>query len=298
MRDNWKKFAEIVLEPWTLVFLLATLGLLIGTFFTNDPKTLGFLTVVITITSTVVGGLISKHHHEKTEGRVLKAKGESSIRGLKLLLSNVASLDSRIEQIRERILAKPEKELMITTLEEISGRCNVIEEEALSSIENWTDIIPEANVKTQIGVISDLTRQINDLGQNRTALQEQLDKVTGASSADRDKIKLLEQDIAGQAAKVEKLTAELRQKEIKLNQSVLAGITPPGGLLYNNVVASNHQARVQALLAQRQMMRRNALRVVNPASTPAPSPSSSVPPIAVTNPQQSPPSINPTGSGN
>ena len=65
------------------------------------------------------------------------ARGKSAVRGLKL----IASLENRVEEFgssnTEEIRDHPE--VVFRNYEEIVGICNILEEEAVNSIENWTD---------------------------------------------------------------------------------------------------------------------------------------------------------------
>ena len=69
--------------------------------------------------------------------------------------------------------------------EESIAICSLLQEETVSSIENSTDIVPEADIKTQIGVISDLKTSIDDKEGELTHLKATLAEAQGKSEQER-----------------------------------------------------------------------------------------------------------------
>jgi DNA repair exonuclease SbcCD ATPase subunit len=95
-------------------------------------------------------------------------------------------------------------ETVTTYLEEVIGRCVLLEEGILSSIESWTDIIPEADVKTQIGVISELTSKVETLEQElSTSLEtkgkseEEIEKLKADRSQKEKELSELRRELSG-----------------------------------------------------------------------------------------------------
>jgi SMC interacting uncharacterized protein involved in chromosome segregation len=56
----------------------------------------------------------------------------------------------------------------------------LLQKETISSIESWTDIVPEADINTQIGVISDLNNLLSDK-------EEQLKRIIKQQKEDKGK---------------------------------------------------------------------------------------------------------------
>jgi len=236
LQNKWSAFFSAIFEPWTLACTFFTIALIGATLFVSDPKIASLLSVFASLFASVVGGLLTKHYHERTEGRILKAKGESSIRGLKLLLSNVCALDQRVQVMKARISETNQGDLPLTYLEEVVERCKTLEEESLSAIENWTDIIPEADAQTQIGVITSLRNQIEQSIIERTQLEEKLKSFDGKVAGEQKQIQELRDGISQQASQIAELNAQLRKKEITL---ALRGLPNPKSDMTGSGISSD-----------------------------------------------------------
>jgi len=171
--ERWVSFLTTILDPWTLILLLSAAALVYGSFVETDKKFGAILTVAATICSGVVGGLIASKWGEHTERQVLVARGRSAIRNLRLLLSSVGTTEKRVETYVRR-LTEPgcNNDLVKTYLEEVLERCTILHDEAISAVENWTDIIPD--ITTQIGKIGELQSKISADTVEISALRDEL----------------------------------------------------------------------------------------------------------------------------
>src|SRR5206468_9896682 len=113
---------------------------------------------------------------ERIEAELLEVRARSAIRTLKLLLGSLVALERRVTVYFEKVSTSDcQQDLIQNYLEEILDKCNTLHEETINAIENWTDIIPEANVSTQIGKIGALQGQIADLATDAEQLRNELD---------------------------------------------------------------------------------------------------------------------------
>ena len=155
LKKRWKMFLNIIFDPFTL---LLTISVSILLYFSNEQAS-PLIMVLITIASAILGGRLNKLWSDIIEGKVITARGKAAVRNLKLLLVHISVLKQKVIKFQDSV----EQDLFITrTYEEIESFCSVLEEEAVNSIENWTDILPEADIKTQIGIISDLNQSLKD----------------------------------------------------------------------------------------------------------------------------------------
>ena len=214
--DKWRKFGNLIFAPWSLILLIGTILLGIGLARQTDPTVIAVLTVVVTLTAGLCGGVLAYRWNELNEEKVIVARGRSAIRGLKLLLVNLASLDKRVceylnrnnaEEQREKLTA----EIIRTYLEEVIGRCKVLEEEVLSSIENWTEVLPEADIKTQIGIITELNAQVSQLAQDIKKLEADKEQIEDQSQEEAVELR---KEIKEKERQLEKTKRELREKNI------------------------------------------------------------------------------------
>lgn len=204
--------------------------------------------------SAILGGRITKHWVDITEGGVVIARGKSAVRSLKLLLRNTAALEARIREFRlndEAIEKYPE--VTRRNFEEIIGTCNLLQEETVNSIENWTDIIPEADITTQIGVISDLKITLNDKEEDLLQLNTNLEQAKGESEQERNDLK---EKIHKKELQINGLEREIYTKKIGLqNLGLLANGTSATGRLqdialrrgFTNVSGGTHSAYAEHL---------------------------------------------------
>ncbi len=203
LRDRWKAFLTMVLDPLSIGLLVSTIFLSIVLVLQTDRVIIATLTFLVAVFSGVLGGVLGKKWDDLTGERIIIARGKSAIRSLKLLLGSAVALERRVRQYLGQCAKEKGQALETTTtyLEEVIGRCVLLEEGVLSSIESWTDIIPEADVKTQIGLISELTSKVDNLVQELGALSAELQETRGKSEKE-----------------IEKLKADKRQKEKELSE--------------------------------------------------------------------------------
>lgn len=206
---GWLNFLKRILDPWVALSLGGSILLI---YLSTNPKyssASAVLSIFATIASSIAGGLISHSMHTATEHRVVAARGESSIRGLKLLLLNLNALSDRIYEIIKLCSNRNDFDVLNAYLSEIINRCKILEEEAISSIENWTDIIPEANVRSQIGAISSLHKKLEGKMSELELLKN------SHRESDQDKLKL-ENEVKKRIAEIANLKRELSEKEIQM----------------------------------------------------------------------------------
>ncbi len=146
----WGDFLKAIVDPWIFINIALYIYLTIEIKKTDNQNIITLLIILISIFSAIIGSILSKKILIINGEDALRARGKVSIRSLKLILGNLYSFSKSLETKRS---SKDIKEIYIS---DIIERITILQEEALSSIENWTDIIPEADVKTQIGIITSL----------------------------------------------------------------------------------------------------------------------------------------------
>lgn len=237
LRKEWEGFARIVFNPWVIVLLLSAIifDVVLVSYTSTlskagasiDISVVTVLTFIASLTSGILGGLIGKRWDDFVGERVIVTRGKSAVRSLKLLLRNVVALERRVKEYLCRHIDEKEREnqtpeVIKTYLEEVIARCHVLEEEAISSIENWTDIVPGADIKTQIGVISELTSEIEQLALQRRDLTAELEETKGISDAETKKLR-------GEIRKKEKELFEAK-KEFNQKRIGFTGVTFPSSI--------------------------------------------------------------------
>ena len=190
LKDKWKAFFALTFDPWNLLLCIAVGSLFYLSIGENDRLNSSLSYILITITSAILGGRISQQWSSISETGVLVARGKSAVRGLKLLLQNVATLEGRIRSFSinsNEIENNPQ--VVKRNYEEAIAICGLLQEETVSSIENWTDIVPDADIKSQIGEISKLKTQIHDREDELQQLEKEVANIKGKTEKEQETLR-------------------------------------------------------------------------------------------------------------
>lgn len=223
LKERWKAFIKIVLDPVVFVLFPITAFLTWVLVGQTDRLIVVSLTLIISLLSGVLGGVLATKWEALTEKQVVETRGRSAVRSLKLLLGNIVALERRVNGYLKRQTDESQREnqtpeVIKTYLEEVIARCLVLEDEVISSIENWTDIVPGADIKTQIGLIGELTSQIQQLMSNIQDLTSELEVTKGES---REEAKRLRAEIEKKEDQLRETKRELRQRRISITGSIV-----------------------------------------------------------------------------
>lgn len=237
--EEWGSFVKVVVSPWAILLLVTTVGLDLVVVFYADTLlasgagisrvVAGILTSFATLAAGVLGGVLAKRWDDLMGERVLVTKGRSAVRSLKLLLRNIGSLERRVGQYLERHCGENREEdlpqeVISTYLEEVVGRCRVLQEETVNSIEDWIDIVPEADIRTQIGLISERGAEIEQLTRQIRDLMAEMEEVRGESETEAKKLR---SRIREKEEELSEARRELSKARYGLTGSVLSGVTLP-----------------------------------------------------------------------
>lgn len=243
LKNRWLAFFKIIGDPWVIILFIGVILLIISSsFLTISESIKNILVVIISIVSSLLGGIFAKRWSDLNEENILIARGNSAIRNLKLLLLNIGQIEKRVSVYISRLKKENnEYELTKTYLEEIIEKCNILEEEVINSIENWTDIIPEANLKTQIGIVTELKSEIDRLSQQITELNKELN-VTQESGA--QEMTNLVDKLSSKEKELKDFKRKLWEKENELNTSVLSGLTWNTGINIGKIPSLSHTCSI------------------------------------------------------
>ncbi|HIJ51791.1 MAG TPA: hypothetical protein HPP66_01400 [Planctomycetes bacterium] len=229
LKENWKAFLHTILDPWIVILLIATGILLVisvrqGKQQTPPPAVYSaLLNLMLIVSSGILGARLTKQWLEQTESGILVVRGKTAIRNLKLLMHNIAMLGTRVRMFTHNIKdqAKAPKAITTRNYEEIVSKCDSLAEEAVNSIENWTDIIPEANVRTQIGELTELRNQLNQTMIEFARLQKEI-KETKSRSAEQNA--QLKNQLENKESKIRELRSEILSQQTKVGSSLLGTV--------------------------------------------------------------------------
>lgn len=212
LREPWKAFVVGILNPAFLsaVLLAVALGY-IQEIHTPSTTLNATLLLLLGLSSGLAGAVLDRRYTEFTGQRVIVARGKTAIRALSLLVRELQALEDRVADYRQRhnhedYNGEITPEVVKTYLEEVSLKCISLQDQGLSSIENWKDIIPEADVPKQVGIVADLKAQLAEERAERSALVQDLENT---------KTRLAEGEEAKQ--EVQELRKEIARKDRRIS---------------------------------------------------------------------------------
>lgn len=195
LKSNWAILGRIILNPEALFLILTIGGLIALTYFSNlrnSPLILTIIIMVISLLSSLLGGFFMKKWGDLYKTRMLIARGYTTIRNINLLLSHIFSIKKRVSLYICRLNREElNYDLLRSHFEEVAERCNNLFEDAVNTIENWQDVIPEANLKQQIAQVANIQKELNNRLDDLKDLRKLGDKMDKEmSETDRGKLKM------------------------------------------------------------------------------------------------------------
>jgi hypothetical protein len=222
---KWGVFLSITLDPMILALIILVVflsELSVRQTEPRDPVVSTALTFMLSMISSVAGAIWYDKWNTLTNGKVLTARGKMAVRGLKLLIRHLNALQQRARKYLDRYNSDKfrnqlAEEVIRTYLEEIIHNSIVLQEECLSSIENWTDIVPEEDIYTKIGTISDLNQLVE-------AKEIEISSLKEVQVQSDDQKKQLKERIAQREFELN----VLRQGMVQISEGLTSATSPLG----------------------------------------------------------------------
>lgn len=222
IRAQWRKFRELVCEPWTCLLLIASIGL----FAVGQQKGLSggvsaLLQVLLAVVTGVLGARVTNLVSEASGEGIIVARGKVAVRGLKLMLVQTAAFERRLRRFvaaKDHIDSHPE--VTKRNYEEAIEFCRRIQEEAASAMETWGDVVPSADLSSLIGRITEAEEQRDassrELEKAKSELQQAAENTEDAERM-RSRIAFLEMQVKQSDRRVAKLTDRLESRALSGN---------------------------------------------------------------------------------
>jgi|GEM_PF-6506140 len=213
MNARWAALARTILSPVpAILLLLAVVSILVDVLLVGSA-TGAVLVLLAALLSGVFGGSVAKEWGKLSEESATRARGQTTVRSLKLLFTNISLLQRRVaEYMARQQELQLSAEVIRTYLEEVAQRCLVINEEVISSIENWQDVLPEASVRARIGELVSLSEEAQALQSQRDALQRWAGQERDTSAEERERIRRELRAKESDLADTRKRLAQLQQR--------------------------------------------------------------------------------------
>lgn len=266
---KWQKFARTLADPWTLVLWVATIFILAFSFSLPDTTTAfsQFLFVIFPILlafiAAILGGRIAKQLAESAEETRLITRGKSAIRNLKLLFINLANLESRIKpQLARQNNQQSSGSIYNNDIVDLSMM--MIKEEVIHAIEDWIDIIPEANLKTHFEYLTELKLALHFSEKECERIQNELSKTKRQSRKENEALK---QRLQAEEKVITQLRERLLERKHFLDNSILSGLSTSilktGNTIQENTFVEQELASVYVSWNEPEADKEKFLNVVN-----------------------------------
>lgn len=178
LKEKWGVFFGMVLDPWFLIFTLATVTALVVSSLVKNNTTSNLLAVFASITGGIAGGIFQGAFTRASGESTLEKKGQSAVRNLSAIKTQVASLRSwglDFMKTAGKVAQRP--------LEEIDRHLSTIELNVESGYEDWIDILPQLREGKEIAQKFDevLRVQLTELLDQRLKLSQSRDNAERTS---------------------------------------------------------------------------------------------------------------------
>ena len=223
LNERWIIFIKIMLDPWVLV-LGASLVIIIHALQDTEGFNIHlYVILLIALLSSILGAFIIKKWIDIHNEDLVINRGKVSIKNLKLIYFNLLRTEKRIKAcIRKLDKKDPAYDLTVTFFEEVIEKCHILQEECITSVSAWADVITDADAKTMLTQVfklkdrkESLLREVHDL------------KKHFYESDAKDKVydEQFERQLAQKEFDLNEVNNQLTEMENRINNSILSGMT-------------------------------------------------------------------------
>ena len=227
-KKNWRGFLGAIFDPWVLVLFSLTSGMLALSYlfaqsFASNSNELIFpiFSFWIAISAGILGSKIAKGLSDTKQWQDLIARGCTSLRDLKLLFTNLVSLENRIMSCLGQRNG-PTSESLRVYCEEIIEKFTMLKEEVINSIEEWADVIPDAKLKSHIEVFNDLKLALHF---SRIEFENLNQQITATNVHSKKDLQELFSRLKEQKKEIHQLREKVLETKRNLDKTILSGIS-------------------------------------------------------------------------
>lgn len=214
---KWGRYLSVIFSPDVVLSIIGAIifGYWSTTTADTTAKTVG--AVVMAILTGVAGARLAKMIIEDSSTGQIFTRGQSAVRGLGLILTNLGTLEAQLEKARAECNGTEiGKDFMY-----IKSLAVVIQRQAVNSMEEWKDILPEADIRKMIDDLSKKVSDADELRETLESVQAQLDKVQSEAGNTGEQLEKLKK----QKLKLEKELKEKEREALNVLPSSFSGTT-------------------------------------------------------------------------
>ncbi|MCK4635357.1 MAG: hypothetical protein KAT32_00685 [Candidatus Moranbacteria bacterium] len=237
-KEKWKSVWNIIIEPINSIIIISTLFLIAYSVF-NKHQDDAFLSSMLNIIISVLAGIIGSRIKDKIDENKILNKGKGAIRSLELLASDIRDFQGDITGYCENENIKDdENEFYKNSLVEISRKLNGLRKLTINSVEDWGDLIPDANIQDQIKNIINKERKADKLVVERNNLKVEIKELKESSERESEESKRelvkRELELEKKEEKIRGIKEELDNERMKIDPFI-------GSVTLNNLNSESYE---------------------------------------------------------
>ncbi|QNH11189.1 hypothetical protein [Xanthomonas sp. SI] len=262
--EQWRRFRNLIVEPWTLMLLVASIVLFVIGQQQLKSGVNALIQILLAVSSGVLGARVTELIAEARGQNVLTARGTVAVRGLKLMLVQTAAFERRLHKFRNhRKHIESNPDVTERNYEEAIEFCKRIQEEAASAMETWADIVPTADLSSLIGRITEAEEQRDVVRTQLESAQKELARAADDAqdaAALRERVGLLEQQEKTYEERLRSLNRRLASRTAPPSQSsryLETALERAKEMRKKQMEKENHEAAKRAFEMAREQQRRS-----------------------------------------
>jgi hypothetical protein len=230
LKKQWQRLLLVLFDPWVLILVSLTFGLMV--FAIGQREILAepansVLLLFTALSSVILGSRFTDRWKRPVEQALLIKKGETAIRNLKLLFSNLTNLENATKKHLSELNGSKENAAGRYYEDMFDLSLMMVKEELIHSIEDWMDIIPDAHLKLHIESLYDLKNALQTSEQRLHGLRKKLLNTKSKAHGE------LTEEMQAEERRHALIREKILQVKQKLDQSTLCGIS--GAVLHSNL---------------------------------------------------------------
>lgn len=145
-KEKWSLVGDIIFDPKMIILAILIIACLVGFCVNEGNADMRYVIgAFIAILSSIYSGIASNKWLSATEMQLIEMRGRSAIRNLSSIKSRISSVEHRIHCFLKECEGKENTELIKAHFEELDYSIIDLRRSTIDAIENWQDLIPEAD---------------------------------------------------------------------------------------------------------------------------------------------------------
>lgn len=189
-KEKWSLVWEIIFDPKMIILAILIIGCLVGFYMKDDADMRYVIGAFIAILSSIYSGIASNKWLSATEMQLIEMRGRSAIRNLSSIKSRISSVEHRIHCFLKECEGQQNVDLIKAHFEELDYSIIDLRRSTIDAIENWQDLIPEADYSEYLKREKQIQKEIE-----KSRIKLESIKSEGQEAAQKKEIQELQTEI-------------------------------------------------------------------------------------------------------